>query len=306
MTRKTWTYEVDKTKHILKNNEFITEDGEVVKLHDKTLENIAMDIVNYNEDEEAKTIKIKQFFKDKTEFENMLTNKLGRFYFSFYNNLPKIDKQYLFRFIYLCTYLKYNDTRLFLKGDNDKYILIKENELQDLLKLSKSEYYRTKETLINNNLIHIDNKNNIHINNKISTLGNINNNREDFTRIFKKSIQDIYNKSLPREHKKLALFIDLLQYVNFNLNIICFNPAEVNPALIEPLTIKDIQEALGDNGGKNISRLKNNLLNTFIGDEKAMLIVKDFEKEFFVVNPKMYYKGNRIEDLNYLINLFNI
>ena len=283
----------------------MTEDGEIIKLHEKTLEEVAMNIVNSNEDEKEKEIRIGQFLAKKSEFETTLKSKLGRFYFSFYNNLPKIDKQYLFRFIYLCTYLKYNDTRLALKLDNDRYTLIKENELQELLKLSKSEYYRTKDVLINNDLICIDKDDNIHINNKISTLGNTNN-KNDFTRIFKDAIQNIYKKSLPREHKKLALFIDLLPYVNFNLNIICFNPNEVQPIAIDPLTIKDIQKILGDNGGKNLSRLRNTLLNTFIGDEKAMLIVKDFEKEFFVVNPKMYYKGNRIDDLNYLINLFSI
>lgn len=283
----------------------MTEDGEIIKLHEKTLEEVAMNIVNSNEDEKEKDIKIGQFLAKKSEFETTLKGELGRFYFSFYNNLPKIDKQHLFRFIYLCTYLKYNDTRLALKLENDRYTLIKENELQELLKLSKSEYYRTKDVLVNNELIYIDKDDNIHINNKISTLGNTNN-KNDFTRIFKEAIQIIYKKSLPREHKKLALFIDLLPYVNYNLNIICFNPDEVQPIAIDPLTIKDIQKILGDNGGKNLSRLKNTLLNTFIGDEKAMLIVKDFEKEFFVVNPKMYYKGNRIEDLNYLINLFSI
>lgn len=306
MSRKTWTYEVDKTKHILKNNDFISEEGEVIKLHDKTLENIAMSVVNYKEEEEKRKLNIKQYYLIKEGFEYDIVDKLGKFYFSFYNNLPKIEKQYLFRFIFLSTYLKYDDTRIMTKGSDNKYILIKEYELQELLKLGKTEYHKTKKALIDNNLIYIDEEFNIHINKKISTLGNINKTKKEFTRIFKESIRDIYNRSLAREHKKLALFIDLLPYVNFNLNIICFNPCEVNPELIRPLTIKDVQKVLGDNAGKNISRLRNTLLNTFIGQEKAMLIVKDFEKEFFVINPKMYYKGNRIEDLNYLINLFNV
>lgn len=303
---KTWTYEVDKTKHVLKNNEFITEDGEVVKLHNTTLENIAMELVNYKEEEEQKKRDIKEYYIKKEGFEKDIVDELGHFYFSFYNKLPKIEKQFLFRFVFMCTYLKYNDTRIMIKGDNNKYTLIKEYDLQELLKLSKTEYYRTKNSLIENNLIYIDTESNIHINNKISTQGNINNNRIEFTRIFKSSIQELYNKSLAREHKRLALFIDLLPFVNFNLNIICYNPSEVNPELIKPLTIKDIQKALGSNADKNIARLKQTLLNTFVHNEKVMIIVKDFEKEFFVVNPKLYYKGNRKEDLNYLINLFSV
>ena len=49
-----WTNEVNTTKNIIKNNEFITKDGEIIELHDSVLENIAMDIVNYKEDEEQK------------------------------------------------------------------------------------------------------------------------------------------------------------------------------------------------------------------------------------------------------------
>lgn len=306
MTKKTWTYEVDKTKNILKNNEFISEDGEVIKLHNKTLENVAMNIVNYKEDEEEKRQNIKRYYYDKECTENEIVNKLGNFYFSFYNNLPKIEKQYLFRFIFMSTYIKYEDNRMMLKEDNNRYRLIKESEIQELLKLGRAEYFKTKKALIDNNLIFIDDKDNIHINNKISKIGNIDNNKKDYIRMFKNTIRNIYNNSLAREHKRLFVFIDLLPYVNYNLNIICFNPCEVNPELVEVMTIEDIQEVLKGKVDKNKSRLKNILLNTFIRDEKAMLIVKDFEKEFLVVNPKFYYKGNRIEDLNYLSNLFSV
>jgi len=306
LSRKTWTYEVDKTKHILKNNEFISEEGEVIKLHDKTLENVAMNIVNYKEDEEEKKQNIKKYYYDKECAENEIVNKLGNFYFSFYNNLPKIEKQYLFRFIFMSTYIKYEDNRMMLKEDNNRYKLIKESELQEILKLSKSEYYRTKNALLDNNLIFIDDNDSIHINNKISAFKSIDNKKNTYTRIFKNTIRELYNRSLAREHKRLFIFIDLLPYINFNLNIICFNPSEVSPELIEPMTIKDIQKVLGDNADKNIARFKNTLLNTFVHNEKVIMIVKDFEKEFLVINPKMYYKGNKTEDLNYLINLFSV
>ena len=206
----------------------------------------------------------------------------------------------------MSTYIKYEDNRMMLKEDNNRYKLIKESELQEILKLSKSEYYRTKNALLDNNLIFIDDNDSIHINNKISAFKSIDNKKNTYTRIFKNTIRELYNRSLAREHKRLFIFIDLLPYINFNLNIICFNPSEVSPELIDPMTIKDIQKVLGDNADKNIARFKNTLLNTFVHNEKVIMIVKDFEKEFLVINPKMYYKGNKTEDLNYLINLFSV
>lgn len=302
---KTWTYEVDKTKHILKNNEFITEDGEIIKLHDNTLENIAMKLVNCKEEEEQRKLDIKEYYIKKEGFEKDIVDLYGKFYFSFYNSLPDIPKQYLFRFIYLCTYLKYNDTRIMTK-ENNRYTLIKDYQLQDLLNLKKAEYHNTKNALINNNLIHIDSDKTIHINNKIAINGKVGNTKKDYIRIFNESIRFIYNNSLPKEHKRLYIFIELLPYINYNLNVLCFNPEETIPELIRPLTLDDMTNILNVYKGNNKYKLQTLLLNTFVGGTKTMMINKDYKKEFYIINPCVYYKGNRMEDINYLSNLFRV
>lgn len=299
-----WTEEVDKTKHIIKDREFITENGEIIQLHDSILENIAMDIANHKEAEEQKKRDIKQKFIEKEGFEKDLVNQLGNFYFSFYTKLPKIDKQYLFRFIYLSTYLKYNDTKLAYKEDNGRYKLIKEYELQELLKLKKAEYFNTKKALIENNLIHIDKDNNICINKKIHVLGDIVKTKQEYTRIFKDSIRELYNKSTSREHKKLYIFYELLPYINYNLNIICTNVKEVDPELIEPLDLNFIIDNLYINKQRSVA--KKQLLNITLGGEYLLIMISKYNKNFFAVNPKLYYKGNRKEDLNYLLDLFRV
>lgn len=300
-----WTYEVDKTKHIIKNSNIVTVDGEVIELNDSTLENIAMKLVNHAEIEENRKLAIKDHFIKKEGFENEITTLYGNFYFSFYNSIPNIGKQYLFRFIFLSTYLKYKDSRLMIKIDN-KYKLIYENDLQQLLKLNKTEYYKTKKELINNNLIHINKDKTIHINNKISINGNIRANKKDHIRVFNNAIRDIYNKSTAKEHKQLYTLITLLPYINYNLNVLCFNPKETAPELIEPLRIEDITNILNSYKGNNKYKLQEILLNIFVDGEKAIMIIKDYKKEFFIINPRIYYKGNNIKDLKYLYNLFKI
>lgn len=301
-----WTNEVNTTKDIIKSNEFVTKDGEIIELHDSVLENIAMDIVNYKEAKEE--IKTKQaiYYNNKSEFENNLNNTYGSFYFNFYKGLPVIERQYLFRFIYLCTYLKYNDTKLYIKLDNKRYKAIKEIELMDILKLKTREYQKTKTVLKNNNLIYVDDDKNIRINKSISIMGNVENNKKDYIRIFKEGIRNLYINSLPREHKKLALFVEILPYINYNYNIICKNPNEKIMENIEPLNVKELSNILDIYKNKNTSTLKTMLLNTFVGSEKVAMIVKDYNKEFFIINPRIYYKGNDIQELNYLLGLFNV
>lgn len=301
-----WTYEVDKTKSILKSSEIVTKEGEIIELDDTSAENIAMNIVNYKEAEEERKLKAKDYYTKKESFENKLIELYGKFHFNFYRSLPKISKQYLFRFIYMCTYLKYNDTRMMIKDDNGRYRFIYENELQDLLKLGRAEYFNTKKELTNNNLIYIDGDKIIHINNKLAINGNVGATKRDYIRIFNEAIRDIYENSLPKEHKRLYIFIELLPYINYNLNVLCFNPKETTPELIKPLTLEDITNILGIYKGNNKCKLQNLLLNTFVNGNKVMMINKDYKKEFYVVNPCIYYKGNRMEDITYLISMFKM
>lgn len=301
-----WTYEVDKTKYILKNSDIVTDEGVIVKLDDASAENIAMDIVNYKEAEEERKLIAKDYYTKKEGFESELIKLYGKFHFGFYKLLPNISKQYLFRFIYLCTYLKFNDCRLMQKEDNGRYRFVYENELQDLLKLGRAEYFNTKKELTNNNLIYIDDDKIIHINNKLAINGNVGATKRDYIRIFNEAIRDIYENSLPKEHKRLYIFIELLPYINYNLNVLCFNPKETTPELIKPLTLEDITNILGIYKGNNKCKLQNLLLNTFVNGNKVMMINKDYKKEFYVVNPCIYYKGNRMEDITYLISMFKM
>lgn len=258
-------------------------------------------------EEENERIKdIINFKKQKTEFEESLINSLGHFYFNFYKRLPNISKQYIFRFIYLCTYLKYGDNRLMQRVKQNKYELIKVGNLMDLLQLGKTEYNKTKKELVNNNLITINEDDTISINSKISFIGKVDkHNKQGYTRVFKDAIQELYKNSTPREHKKLALFIELLPFIHYKYNIVCKNPRCELMEDVEPFSIQELKE-LTKTASNNITRFKNQLLNIFVNKEKAIMIIEDYNKKFVVVNPRIYYKGNNIDDLTYLINLFKI
>ena len=300
--------QVDRLKELIKYNS-VTKEGECVELDPNAVEYIAQEYIyqealNNTKEEEIRKEKA-IFYKNKSEFIQKITGLYGKFYFSFYNNLPDIPKQYLFRFIYLSTFLKYNDDRLMMKESNERYKLIYEFELQDILKLSTREYQYTKKALIENKLIKIDNDKTIHINNKLSINGDIGNTKRDYIRVFNNAIQNIYINSTAKDHKKLFILIELLPYVNYNLNVLCFNPEETQPELINPLTLDDISNIL-DMYKNNKSKLKTLLLNIFVDGKKAMMINKDYKQEFYMVNPCIYYKGNKSKDIELLDKLFRV
>ena len=87
--------------------------------------------------------------------------------------------------------------------------------------------------------------------------------------------------------------------------------------LMELLKLKraeyfNTKKALIDNGlikidtDKNITSLKNKLLKIKVNNQHAIMYMERDGMKAFVVNPSIYYKGNNINDLNYLIDLFRI
>lgn len=298
--------------NIIDNTILATNDGEIVNLHGDIIEDIAKSIIK-NEAENSTINNInkeeyKKYLKEKTDFQLCISESFGSFYFNFYNSIPDcLDRQYKFRFIYLCTYLKYNDNRLMYKQSNGLYKLFKESDLMELLKLSERETRNTKKSLKDNNLIDIDSDKNILINNKISFVGEISKyNQKEYTRVFKQSIQELYNNSNPREHKLLGLLIDILPLINFKFNIICFNPECEIIEDLKPLSLKDISEYFKVYTGKNISSLKTKLLKIKVNKQDAIMYMERDGMKCFAVNPSVYYKGNKIEDLSYLMDLFRI
>ena len=298
-------------ENVLKESNIVTKEGELIEIHDDIINQISSKIIKttaektVEENEVAK--KGIQIRKDINEFEEMIKEYFGNFYFNFYNNIPKdLDDQFKFRFIFLCTYLKYGDDRLMIKQENGLYRFIKENELMELLKLSEREYMRTKKELINKKLIFIEKENkSIHINENISIMGNVQKgNDKNYTKVFKNSIRELYNESKPREHKKLSMLIKLMPYVHFQYNIICKNPTCEFMEDIRPLTIKEIMVKIFDE--KNVTSFKKKILGIKCNNKKITMLFEDFDKTMIAINPSVFYRGTRKEALNYLISLFEI
>lgn len=304
MKKGQYTDNVNNIKSVIKSNDFISKDGEIIDIHDSVLENISMDIANYMEhDSEVKiATKEKQELMSKLnqddEFKDYIKANYGSFYFYFYKRLlDKIEPQYLTRFLYLCTYANYKNK--LIEDNKTRMIPICESELQYILGLSRRETHRTKMALLDYNLIIIKNDI-IEVNSKYCKKGEIMKNKNiEKTRVFNNAIRELYEKSNPREHKKLALLFQILPYINLRWNVVCKNVNEEIKENIEYYSLKELMFLLGQT---NITRFKNDLLNLTVGGESVVLIQLANKNNCILINPKIYYKGTQLDDLKYIEN----
>lgn len=235
-----------------------------------------------------------------------MTKEFGNYFHCYYGKVLSLnmDNQHLVRFLYLCTSLDYN--KYIVSGYGKGRVKYKESDLQEILKLGKTEFYKTKLELKKHNLIIIDENKNIKVNEDYILKGSINSKGEntikaEVVRMFDNAIKEIYESASAIEHKKIGSLIRLLPYINIHHNLVCKNPEEKDIQNIIPFKISEIAELLGY---KNITRLKKDLFNITVGGEKTFILIEDDYGKFFVVNPRVYCKSNEMEGLMAISNYF--
>lgn len=261
-------------------------------------------VTDHLSEEQNKQETVKKHVKNFSEIAELIRS-FGGFYFSCYKNLLKLklDKQYMFRFIYLCTLMDYENKITFgnAKGDNG---VAAAKDLQEILKLSKRETINTKNELIENKLIIINDDKTISINNKYAVKGDIDKRKlKGSVRAMEQGIQELYNKAKATEHKKLGLLIELLPYINFTHNVLCNNPNETDINKVDPLNLTEVMQLVEY---KNLSRFKKDLLNLTVNDELVAKITETKHGKFIYINPRIFYKGNNVDDLKAAVNEFRI
>ena len=249
--------------------------------------------------------------KKKDEFSKYMNSNFGSFYFNNYMKLLKKlnnNTALLFRFLYLCTYadydgyLKYGD---YSYGVNHGYMT--EKDFDEVFKMSKAMITKLKKELYDNNLIiksKIDDR--LVINGSFYTRGELClGDMLESSRVFDDGIKELYEKSNPREHKRIGVVIPLLPFLNKYHNILCNKPLERELKYIEPLTLREMCKIIGYDI-TNEDRLRKQLQNITVKNNPLVAYVSHAKAKFFVVNPALFYKGNCLDDLKGVINLFKV
>lgn len=265
--------------------------------------------VEYLKNNFASTTKIndrgERFIPKNDTFNSMIKEYCGSFYFSFYDNILQLENSYLFRFIYLSTFTNYKGYIEFGLSKRDG-VLIKKKNIQEILKLKRTETYNTIKYFEENNMIYYDEEGFVMINTNISKRGKLNKaeDRLNHSRIFDEHIRELYENSSSKEHKTIGIMLKLLPYVHFKTNIICSNPNEEDCSRIKPLKLNEILEIINASKTSIRTLMSFKIMN---GTESAFMKTSNaFIKNFYIINPRITYKGlssSVDEDENFLMEL---
>lgn len=273
---------------------------------DKTYSLVDSDGVIIQTFEPTKKIKVNDKIKrleNSNLFKEYIKESFGDFFFNYYKK--SVGNEYLFRFMYLCTFMNYKNYIEFgnAKGENK---LAKKKDIKEILNLQKTAFNDTYNYFIKNKMIVEDEEGYILVNDKFCNKGKIRRidyiRRNGSVRMFEDGIKELYEKATAKEHNQLGLLVKLLPYIHFDMNIVCENPSE-DWEDIKPLSLTKLAKLLGYS---TTQKLRNAIFDLTVDNESAIMVAKINKVDMIAVNPKIYYKGNNIESLQYLQRLFAI
>ena len=269
--------------------------------------NTICDYLTYEEQiEENKTIneekeRIKELLNNQSMLKRCIKERYGSFYFSYYNKMLNILKpQYLTRALYLCSYMNYDN--LLIEGKTH-HKPIYESDLIRIWNISRAEMFNTKKELIDLGILIVNKNKTLSISENFCKKGELMKNiKDEKARIFNDAIREIYKKAKPSEHKKLALLYKMLPYINLKWNMVCSNIDEEIKDLVQPIDVKTLCKLLNQS---NVTKLKKDLLSLTVNDRPVVLMASVMNKSIILINPSVYYKGTRLEDVDNIEEMIN-
>ena len=299
-------------------NRILVEDTQGNRSY-KGVYNPAREDVGITKKKPELTPKQKALLKNKTEL-TLYSEELGGYIHMYYVsnellfNKVNIERANISRLIYLATYIDYNDRQenLLIKYSQCKEIEpMTRKDIKEKLGLSDRAFINFLNDVKNNNLIYEVNKK-FYINPDYLSKGKINKGTENYTRIFIKTTRLLYENCSIRQHKQLSYIFQLIPYINKELNVICNNPNETDFTKIKKLNLKQICEILKVSTNKDVMRkFRNDLIKFNINIDGKKYFFLSYAKvlngyglkDYFAINPKIVWSGNRINNANETIQV---
>lgn len=263
--------------------------GNVLKV---IYENDIITVKTPKEVEAEKVHKYRQLRADRDEFAKLMEIECGNFYFNFFDgglSTMDIKDSIKLRFLYLCTYVVYDEKGSYLAYDNG--IKLSRDGLCELLGLSDRECTNTISALVKNNLLIKYDKYYI-VNNDYVKRGKLNKNEDNspHTRVFDNGLRELYKNCKATQHKQLYYLFKLLPYINLKYNAVCQNPSETIAEDVIPLTLTEMCEVVGYSTDKP-TRFKKEMYGLQLFGQYAMLGIENKNGMWYKINPRVLYAG---------------
>lgn len=219
---------------------------------------------------------------------------------------PTLTKQDTARLMYIGTFIAWETNRL--QSDNGKKHYTKK-DLEELVEMSTKRFNELFKRLENEGIIHEEESGEIFINPTVFYRGKVSQHKYDvseliYTRMFKDTVRNLYAQYKGRTLGQLAIIYSVLPFLNFNTNIICYNPEETSEDLIRPMSLDKLAALLGYVDASSLKRS----LNRIKVDGKPVFGFfenpYDRRKWRIIVNPRVVFAGDgeALKAINVLFN----
>lgn len=239
----------------------------------------------------------------------------GKYILVFFEQLKTIESRFsteltrqdIARVLYLSTFISWESGRL--QTDNGKQHYTKK-ELGALVDMSTKRFNEFYKRIQAEDIVQEDAKTGeIFVNPTMFYRGEIRNldvdvSGYDHARLYKKTVRDLYAEFKGRRLGQLSVIYSVLPFLNFNTNIVSYNPNETSEDLIKPIDLKRLSTLLGYKDAATLKRT----LNVIKVDGKPVFGFfenpHDRRQLRIVVNPRVVFAGNG-ESLTVIKALFN-
>ena len=179
---------------------------------------------------------------------------------------------------------------------NDKGYVMTNQDIRPMLKINANQLKSFRDDLYAYDILSADNDK-LYINQDAFSLGERQEENNDFIRIFLDSNRKLYESCKITEHKQLSYIYKMIPYVNRQTNILSCNQKEQELERIENMSVKEFCNTVGYDT-THISRFKTALSKFRIYDELAVGFFDDISElnpkgKYIVVNPKLFFGGDR-------------
>lgn len=228
-------------------------------------------------------------------------NSRSSFYFALSKDrrADKIKPQTLARVFFLATFLRYDDDKLYSKDG----LPLTKKDVAELLRLGSNTFKSFWKEAVGKYIFEQEDGSITIIDEffRGALAGRVSPENQDigYQQVFIKSLRELYWQTEPKKHRYLGYLFMILGQINWEYNILCWNPSESDRAKIQTMDLDDFCRSMGNDGYTVNQRQR--LLEAFRKlvfsvDKTTQYLCAYLEdhiskKFYLVVNPNVVYRG---------------
>lgn len=224
--------------------------------------------------------------------------ELGGFIFVLFKYINNIFEQHkellaedITKLFYIATYVNFEGYLIY----NDNFMT--RNQMQFQLQLSRNAFDTFFNKLKQYNILSMDDDKHIKINKEYFSKGEFDKDIHkylNYTRMYIKTIQYLYNHVPLRNHRQLGNYFKLIPYIHRQQNVLCWNPDSQGSEIIL-MNAGELKDILGYHK-KTIINFIDEMVETKLDNGESILgffvTNKDKNLSKIIINPKVIYGGN--------------